>query len=170
MRRGLRIGTASLVLALALFIPAASASAGVWDPNDTRGQLDIRWLNLKQAPHDRLTLTIGFWPGFSARALAGDYRHGLLVTFLLPTFDFITNGYTLWKDGHLKFRQGDFGSSVCCYGSRVRFIGPRTLTTTFLPWWIRTGEEENHGIDYRARTRFCRDPCIVDFTRHDLLP
>jgi len=157
--------TASIAVAIALSLTLAfPASAAIWDPPDTSGPLDVRWVNVKPLTNDRLKLTFGFWAGFRRSALAGDYQEGFRVRFYLPNFDYVTHGYTTRKDGQLKFRQGDFGSSVCCFGSRLARLGPRTFTTTFLPWWIRTTEDENRGIRYSARTRICRMQCFIDHT------
>jgi hypothetical protein len=153
-----------------VLLVASPASAAVWDRNDTVGPLDIRWVNLRELRGDRLKLTISFWAGFRASALAGDYHRGLLVRYRTPTFSqFYPLGFTVRKDGHLRFRSGDLGSSLCCWGSPLTRIGPHTVTTTFLPWWIRTGGDHIDGIHYSARTRVCRDPCLVDFTRKDLV-
>ena len=166
MRNLLRVGILALVC-LSLASPPATAST--WDPQDTAGPLDLRWLHLAQAPRDRVRLTFSFWPGFRAGALAGDDTRGLLVRFHLPDLGYTAIGYTFFKDGHLRFRQGDFGSSTCCFRSRLERIDRRTLTTVFLPWWIRSGEQDNRGVRYWARTRVCRDPCLVDHTRRDVV-
>ena len=159
-------GAASIAVAITLSLTlAVPASAAIWDPPDTRGPLDIRWVNVKPLTNDRLKLTFGFWAGFRKSALAGDSQEGFLVRFYLPSFNFLTYGYTTRKDGQLRFRQGDFGSSTCCFVSRLTRLGPRTFTTTFLPWWIRTGEDENRGVRYSAQTRLCRTPCLIDHTR-----
>jgi len=92
-----------------------------------------------------------------------------MVRFHLPRFDYEAYGYTVRHDGYLKFRQGDFGSSACCWATRLVRIAPRTFSTRFLPWWIRTGEDQNLGVRYRARTRICRHPCVVDFTREAVI-
>ena len=158
--------TATIAVAIALSLPLAfPASAAIWDPPDTTGPLDVRWVNVKPLTNDRLRLTFGFWAGFRKSALAGDPQEGFRVRFYLPNFNYITYGYTTKKDGQLRFRQGDFGSSTCCFVSRLTRLGPRTFTTTFLPWWIRTGEDENRGIRYSARTRLCRMQCFTDHTR-----
>ena len=158
--------TASTAVAIALLLTLAfPASAAIWDPPDTSGPLDVRWVNVKPLTNDRLRLTFGFWAGFRRSALAGDSQEGFRVRFYLPNFNYVTYGYTTRKSGQLRFRQGDFGSSTCCFVSRLTRLGPRTVTTTFLPWWIRTGEDENRGIRYSARTRLCRMQCFTDHTR-----
>lgn len=151
----------AISLSLTLAVPA---SAAIWDPPDTSGPLDVRWVNVKPLTNDRLKLTFGFWAGFRKRALAGDSVEGFLMRFYLPEFNFVTYGYTTRKDGQLRFRQGDFGSSTCCYVSRLTRLGPRTFTTTFLPWWIRTDGDDSRGVRYSAQTRLCRRPCLVDHT------
>jgi hypothetical protein len=148
---------------------AAPVSAATSDPEDTAGPLDLRWLSLEPASGDRLRLTFSFWPVFRPGALAGNSQEGLLMRFRLPALRYTAIGYTFFRDGHLRFRQGDFGSSACCYRSRLERIDRRTLTTVFLPWWIRTGEQENHGVRYWARTKVCRDPCLVDHTRRGIV-
>jgi len=152
----------AIALSLTLAVPASGA---IWDPPDTSGPLDIRWVNLKPLANDRVRLTFGFWAGFRRSALAGDSQEGFRVRFYLPEFNFVTFGYTTRKDGQLRFRQGDFGSSTCCYVSRLTRLGPRTFTTTFLPCWIRTGGDDNRGIRYWARSRLCRMQCFIDHTR-----
>ena len=172
MRKALSPRSALVVVPLTVALLAPSpASAAVWDRNDTAGPLDIRWVNIKQLSGERLKLTISFWHGFRASALAGDFRRGLLARYRFPRWDdFNTLGYTVRKDGRLRFRNGDFGSSICCWGSPLTRIGPRTVTTTFLPWWIRIDtDDDNIGVRYMARTRLCRDPCLIDFTRKDVV-
>jgi hypothetical protein len=171
MRKALFRRFALVVVPLTVMLLATSAaSAAVWDRNDTAGHLDIRWLNLKELPRERLRLTISFWSGFRAEALAGSYQRGLLVRYRRPWLsEFNALGFTVRKDGQLKFRSGDLGSSLCCWGSPLTRIGPHTVTTTFIPWWIRTGGEHIDGIHYSARTRLCGDRCLIDFTRKDLV-
>ena len=164
-----------LVAAVTLVMLATPASAAVWDREDTPGPLDIRWMNIEQVSGERLKVTLSFWPGFRASALAGDFQRGLQMLYRFPRWDELqTLGYIVRKDGHLRFRNGDFGSSLCCWGSPVTRIGPRTVTTTFLPWWMREDpsggqDDDNIGVRYRSRTRLCRDRCLIDFTREDVI-
>lgn len=152
---------------------APIATAGVSDPNDTRGPLDIRRVHLEELPWERLRLTVRFWSGGFQRRYLGrnDPHDGLRVSFRLPAFDDVTTyGFTFRKHGHLRLRQGDFGSSICCWSSRLRWIRPDTFRTVFLPWWIRLeSDQHNEGIKYKARTRVCRVPCLADRTDPDVV-
>jgi hypothetical protein len=164
--RFITAATLALVLVGSLASPAA---AGTTDPEDTRGPLDLRWLDLDAIPGDRVRLTFGFWSGFRAAELAGNSQEGLLVRFRLPELEYVAIGYTLFQDGHLRFRQGDFGSSACCYRSKFIRLDRRSFTTVFVPWWVRTGEQENDRVRYWGRTKVCKQPCIADHTRRDLI-
>ncbi|HWC71925.1 MAG TPA: hypothetical protein VG993_12245 [Actinomycetota bacterium] len=184
---GKRLGVISAAVALVAsavggMSPAASApraehrqqytdlaATGLADADDTPGPLDIKWLHLEQTGHrHRLRLTVSFWPGFRPGALAGDPNHGLRVEFRLPDVGESSEGYTIRKNGRLRFRHGDFGSSGCCYSTPLIRLGPRRLTAVFVPWWIRGGFEEEVVV-YWARTRVCRDPCAVDHTHRGVV-
>jgi hypothetical protein len=168
MLRAIRV-VSVVLLTTAIATLAPPVSAAISDPEDSAGPLDLRSLSLEPASGDRLRLTFSFWPVFRAGALAGNGQEGLLVRFRLPVFRYTAIGYTFFRDGHLRSRQGAFGSSACCYRSKLRRLDRRTLTTVFLPWWIRTGEQENRGVRYWARTKVCRDPCLVDHTRRGIV-
>jgi hypothetical protein len=152
-----------------LFLPS-SAAASVWDADDVDGPLDIRSVNVVPLRHDRLNLTISFWAPFHRSAIGHRFGEGVWVGFDMHTFDFVTNAYVLRRSGSIVLVHGDFGSSACCYRSRITWLSRRTLTTNFLPWWIRTGEDVSHGMPYQARSRVCRDPCIRDHTRWGVIP
>jgi hypothetical protein len=161
------------VIGLGLIVlTTPSAVAGIRDAEDTRGPLDIRWVNFEREGEHRLRLTIGLWPGFRARFLAGDSSEGLMFKFNLPDFGapgFRLDAYTIRKNGLLRLRQGDFGSSICCWSSELTRVNARTLTTVFTPWWIRSGEHDNEGVEYRARSKVCRARCLIDRTRADTI-
>src|SRR4051794_1340241 len=55
------------VLVLALF--PGMARAGVPDADDSDGPFDLRHIDAGPKGQDRLTLTVRFWPGFTAAAL-----------------------------------------------------------------------------------------------------
>jgi hypothetical protein len=147
-----------------------SAAASVWDPDDVDGPLDIRSVNVVPLRHDRLNLTVSFWAPFHRSAINHRMAEGIRIGFTLPEFDYETWAYVVRRSGSIVLWHGDFGSSVCCFRSRITWLSPRTLTTSFLPWWTRTGEDTSHGMPYRARSRVCRHPCIRDHTGWGVIP
>ena len=60
----------ALVASLVLAVMPQVAHAGVWDPPTTGGPFDVRWIEGVPTAHDRIKLTIGFWPGFRFGALS----------------------------------------------------------------------------------------------------
>ena len=101
--------SALVAMMLAWVLLASPVSAAIWDPPDTTGPLDLRWVNVKPLTNDRLRLTFGFWAGFRKRVLAGDSQDGFRVRFYLPNFNYVTYGYTTRKDGHLRLGKGTSG-------------------------------------------------------------
>jgi hypothetical protein len=165
----LRRVTVIVALGLSMLLPS-SAAASVLDPDDVDGPLDIRSVSVVPLRHDRLNLTISFWAPFHRSAIDHRNEEGVRVGFYLRAFDFETQAYVVRRSGSIVLLHGDFGSSACCYRSEITWLSRRTLTTSFLPWWIRIGEGTNHGMPYRAKSRVCRHPCIRDHTSWGVIP
>jgi hypothetical protein len=156
----------ALLVSLAMTIAPGVARAGVWDDGSTGGPFDIRWVGAVRTQNARIKLTVGFWPGFAAAALPKgavyDPRQIVLVTVQgSPDDDFEDgayqhSGFFFRRDGRIWFRNGEFGSSPCCWTNPVTRIDPYTLRVRFTPWWARW---DPAGIDipfrYRVATRYC---------------
>ncbi len=163
----------ALALPLALSLVSPPPAAAIWDPHDVRGPLDIRWVHVKELDHGRLKVTIGFWPGFDRSALPTEVfrRNAAWVNFLPEGFTRPTTAHVLRRDGTLKLVHGDFGSSLCCWGSRLIRIAPQTFTTRILPYWVRELDRTNSGVHFWGRSRACHpQSCRRDTTSHDVLP
>ena len=164
-----------VALALSLLSVPLPAAASVWDPNDVDGPLDIRSVSVLPLRHDRLNLTISFWAPFRRSAISDGFGEGVRVRFYyFRRLNYYTNTYLLRRSGSIVLWHGDRGSASCCYRSRVTWLARRTLTTSFLPWWVRKklgpDLETSHGMRYRARSRVCREPCIRDHTGWGVVP
>jgi hypothetical protein len=154
----------ALLVSLAMTIAPGVARAGVWDDGSTGGPFDIRWVGAVRTQNARIKLTVGFWPGFTVSAIpkgaAIDSRQHVDVTVQgSPDDDFPGyqhSGYFFRRDGRIWFRNGEFGSSPCCWTNPVTRIDPYTLRVRFTPWWARW---DPAGIDipfrYRVATRAC---------------
>jgi hypothetical protein len=167
----------ALVLSLVLTILPQVAHAGVWDPPTTGGPFDIRWVEAVPTSHDRIKLTIGFWPGFTISALPKgaiyDRRQHVFVQVEgSPDGDF-SNGFhyhagsLFRRGGRLWLRNGEFGSSPCCWTTPVTRLDATTLRVRFIPWWVRWDEDGNDiPIRARVKTRSCvGENCVRDHTR-----
>ena len=160
----------ALVLPLALGLMTQTPAAAIWDPNDVRGPLDIRWVKVRELHHGHLKVTIGFWPGFDRSALPIQLftDNAAWVSFLPRRFTGPTTAQILRRHGTLKLIHGDFGSSLCCWRSALTQIGPATFTTRILPYWVRKLDRTNAGLRYWARSKVCRPHvCRRDTTEHD---
>lgn len=160
-----------VALALSMLSVPLPAAASVSDPNDVDGPLDIRSVNVVPLRHGRLNLTISFWAPFHRSAIGHGFGEGVRAEFDPRASTANQPAYVVRRSGQIVLVHGDHGSSICCWRSRVTWLSRRSLTTNFLPWWIRTGlQDDNHGMPYRARSRICRDPCIRDHTRWGVIP
>ena len=171
-----KVLVAALFVSLLIALPGV-AHAGVWDPPTTGGPFDIRWVEAVPTKHDRIKLTIGFWPGFRFGALpkgaAYDLRHHVFVEVQgAPDGDFTNGsyyhaGFLYRRDGRIWLRNGEFGSSPCCWTTPVTRLHPSTVRVRFIPWWVRWEEADNLiPIRYRLKTRSCvQDDCVRDHTR-----
>jgi hypothetical protein len=160
-----------VALSLSMLSVSLPAGASVLDPDDVDGPLDIRSVSVVPLRHDRLNLTLSFWAPFHRSAIDHRNEEGVRVGFTLPEFgNYESWAYLVRRSGSVVLWHGDFGSSTCCFRSRVTWLSRRTLTTSFLPWWIRTGEDTTHGLPYRAKSRICRHPCIRDHTGWGVTP
>ena len=163
-----------VVLALALF--PAIARAGVPDADDADGPFDLRQVDARPK-HDRVSLTVRFWPGFTSSALryGSTYdpdRRVYAVIQGAPDGDFTNgayqhDGYFFRRAGAIWFRNGEFGSSPCCWTSKVTPVDRSTLRVRFPAWWVRWGEAENDiPLRVRVATTWCADgTCVRDHSR-----
>jgi len=174
------VGRIPLLLAVACLLLALTggiARAGVTDPGETGGPFDIRRVGAAPAGSDRIELTVRFWPGFTVASvpLGPAYdrrRHVLSEVEGAPDGDFTDGAYNhegffFRRDGRIWFRNGEFGSSPCCWTTPVARLDRSTLRVRFIPWWVRLGEADNRiAIRYRVATRSCTDEeCLRDQTR-----
>ena len=175
MKRTLMVAVmASLVLAS---LAAGLARAAVPDPADTGGPFDLRSVDAAPTPVDRVETTVVLWPGFSFVALprgaTHDLRRHVFVTLEGAPDDDFTNGayrhygFFFRRDGGIWFRNGEFGSSPCCWTTPAERVNDTTLRVRFIPWWVRFGEAGNDiAIRYRVATRWCTDEgCVRDHSR-----
>jgi hypothetical protein len=154
----------AIVVSLAMTLAPGVARAGVWDEGTTGGPFDLRWVGAVRTQNGRITLTVGFWPGFTVSALpwgrAFDLRRHVYVT-VDGSDDFSEgasshSGYFFRQGGRIWFRNGEFGSSPCCWKSPVARIDRNTLRVRFIPWWVRFHLAAiGTPIRYRVATRWC---------------
>jgi hypothetical protein len=157
----------ALVLSLAMTLAPGVARAGVWDDGTTGGPFDLRWVGaVRMQQNARIKLTVSFWPGFTVsalpwgRSLLPDPREHVWVTVKgsddFSKGAFSHSGYFFRQGGRIWFRNGEFGSSPCCWTSPVARLGRNTLRVRFIPFWVRF---DYAGIDipirYRVATRWC---------------
>ncbi|CAN5808052.1 hypothetical protein BH18ACT17_BH18ACT17_08950 [soil metagenome] len=98
------------------------------DPGETGGPFDIRRVDAASAGSDRIELTVRFWPGFTVASvpLGPAYdrrRHVPSEVEGAPDGDFTDGtynqeGFFFRRDGRIWFRNGEFGSSPCCWTTR----------------------------------------------------
>ena len=143
-RHGRKRNSSFLLITIVVLLLASPASAGVWDPDDTRGPLDVRWIDLKPVARNHVKLTISSGRGSARVPLPAISDRG--PDEIPPAqAQLHRDRLHLPRDGHL------------ISPGRLRILGfllpiptgsdrSSTLTTTFLPWWIRTGEQENRGV------------------------
>jgi hypothetical protein len=165
MRRALQL-TLAVVALVVLATPASARSA--WDPNDTTGPLDIRWLGARfVTAGDTSRLTISFYDSFRTSALPTMVRMGYYPTFRgrgalsIVLTDYYVGFVAHRKDGGLIFVYADWGS-VCCDIAHVRTPSARVLRVTFPtirdpadPTYDVRAEStwKLHGDVFRDRTR-----------------
>ena len=77
-----RTGTfvAAIAVVFALVAPPASAGSR-WDPNDSDGRIDFRWLGVVPVGHHTLRATMTFWNPVGLTVLSGA-RNGIDLTML----------------------------------------------------------------------------------------
>jgi hypothetical protein len=170
-----RSSLSGLVVVLVFTALPGVAHADVWDPPTSGGPFDVRWIDAAPT-HDRIKLTIRFWPGFRFGSLpkGGTYdlrQHVFVTVDGAPDGDFSNGayrhaGFFFRRDGRIWFRNGEFGSSPCCWITPVARISPSTLRVRFIPWWVRWDEAgADIPIRYRVETRSCDgDDCVRDHT------
>jgi len=135
-RRIASIVVCALAVIAGLSLPANAE--GVWDPNDTTGRLDIRWVGASYTASGELHVSVSFYGRFEPRLLPRRGREGRshvgirLSAALDSTF--------VRSHGRLVFIWGDFGSS-CCAGAPVRRPSSNVLSVTFDPCSYGYGEE-----------------------------
>jgi hypothetical protein len=147
MRRALQFALA-VVAVVVLATPASAGSA--WDPNDTTGPLDIRWLGAKfTAAGNTSRLTISFYDSFRTSALPTMVRRGYYPTFRgrgalsIILTDYYVGFVAHRHDGRLIFVYADWGSD-CCDIARVRTPSAHVLRVTFPT--IRDPADPTYGV------------------------
>ena len=152
------------VLALTFVIAAMTASeamaVGVWDPNDARGGLDMRWVGVHYPRAGRAQLTVTFH-GFRKRDLpARPYRDCHCPNrSLWVNVDENHQAVFFRKDEGIFISYGDHGSS-CCHIYRVRRESRNLLVTTYNPV-----DEGDPGYAVLATSRSGRSVATKDHTR-----
>ena len=132
---------ASLAVIMVIGSALPSLAAGVWDPNDTAGRLDIRWVGLRYTSADAAIVTVVLYPNFRRWALPGvNYSQRALEVEV----DAYTNGYFFRKSGKIRFSYGDHGSD-CCQVVAVHEPSHSTLVARIRPYPF--GDEGDPGAD-----------------------
>jgi len=129
-----RVATAIVIAGtLLLSAPPRAVAAGVSDPDDTRGPLDIRSVVVRPTSQHVAKLTFTLYPGFTWRALGPrgsccDVGRELGIEI----DDFTARGFFYARrDGTIMFVFGDPGSAPCCRLFRVRQPAPTTLVVRY---------------------------------------
>lgn len=117
------------VLLLAGIQPASAA--GITDPNDVAGRLDIRSLNHRYLSPKLAEITVQLYPNFRRRALPA--KRCQCGRSLWVELDEFTSGRFVRAGGHIKFIYGDYGSA-CCSASLVHRATRVTLVARYLPF------------------------------------
>jgi hypothetical protein len=166
-----------LLTALVISLVPGLAHAAVLDPDETSGPFDLRSVDAAPTNHDKVALTVRFWPGFTGASLPQGHtydlrRHVFIVVEGSPDGDFTHGayhhaGYFFRHAGKLWLRNGEFGSSPCCWTTRATRLDASTLQVRFIPWWVRWEKAPNDiSIRFRVATRRCTDDgCVRDHTR-----
>jgi len=133
MKRSVRRATAVIalvVLSVLVWAPIAQA-AGIWDPNDVRGRLDIRWIGVRYTQDGDAILTVTLYDGFRTSALPKKstvFDPNALAVYL----DEHTQGYFFRKHGDIRLSFGDHASNCCSiYG--VQRPNATTLEVRYEP-------------------------------------
>ena len=172
-----RMVVAAVLMPFVISLAPGLAHAAVLDPDETSGPFDLRWVDAAPTHHDRIALTVRFWPGFTGASLPQGHtldlrRQVTIVVEGAPDGDFTNGayhheGYFFRHAGKLWLRNGEFGSSPCCWTTRSTRLDVSTLQVRFIPWWVRWGKAPNDiPIRFRVATRWCTDEgCVRDHTR-----
>lgn len=152
------------VLALTIVIAAMTASeamaVGVWDPNDARGGLDMRWVGVHYPRAGRAQLTVAFH-GFRKRDLPSrPFRdchcpHRSLWVYV----DEFHQAVFFRKDDEIFMSYGDHASG-CCDRYRVRRTSRNVLVTSYRPV-----DEAEPGYRVFATSRSGGSKATRDHTR-----
>jgi len=129
----------ALTTALLTLFGGTASARGVWDPDDVRGPLDIRWVGLHYEGPDDAVLTLTFYPGFRVSALPkirdmpNDNRTELFVQVDRSAYgDFVR------RHGHFAFAYSD---AQCSYVPRVE-----TATRSILAAGPRVAPERSGSL------------------------
>jgi hypothetical protein len=152
------------VLALTVVIAALTTSeamaVGVWDPNDARGGLDMRWVGVQYPRAGRARLTVAFH-GFRKSDLpVRPFRDCHCPNRSLWVYvDEFQQAVFFRKDHGIFMSYGDHASS-CCHIYRVRRKSRDTLVVTYRPV-----DEADPGYRVLATSRSGRSRATKDHTR-----
>jgi hypothetical protein len=134
MKRMLIRATGSLTLAtlcLVLWAPSAVAR-GVWDADDARGRLDIRWVGVRYTHDGHAILTVSLYDGFRMSALPRRSTPSLCERRCLRVqLDGAIDGRFFRRHGHIRLSYGDHASACCSIYPVAQ--GARTLTVRYEP-------------------------------------
>jgi hypothetical protein len=141
-----RMVAVAVLMSFAVSLAPGVAGAAVLDPDETSGPFDLRWLDAAPTHHDRIVLTVRFWPGFTGASLPQGHTYDLrrqvsIVVEGAPDGDFTRGayhheGYFFRHAGKLWLRNGEFGSSPCCWTTSSTRLDDSTLQVRFIPWWF----------------------------------
>jgi len=173
---GKRIVPVALMALVTIALMPGHALAGVPDAEDANGPFDLRRVDVRPTNQDRVTLTVRFWPGFTTSALRygsvyDPDRRVYAVIQGAPDGDFTDgffqhDGYFFRRAGELWFRNGEFGSSPCCWTSGATLVDRHTLVARFVPWWVRSDDADNDiPLRVRIATTWCDGSCARDHSR-----
>lgn len=146
--RILRIVTfvAATAVVFALFAPSASAGSR-WDPNDSDGRIDFRWIGVVPVGHHTLRVTMTFWNPVGLTVLSGA-RNGIDLTMLGPhDYTAVVHGngtsirvWILDSHGHKVYGGPVFHANEWT----LRFFVPKLHTQRI---WARS-EESSEGVAF----------------------
>jgi hypothetical protein len=114
-----RLWAISLVLVLLIIAPTAALAGSVWDPNDPRYGLDIRWVGVYVQADGRMRVTMSFHTPVRLRWFnLGDEWRNVYVGFTdrpIPPYYFV---------GFFRNRVGGLSAQLCESGSGCTAIVP----------------------------------------------
>jgi hypothetical protein len=128
---------------------------GVWDANDTRGRLDIRWVGARYTSTGELRATIVLYRDF--RRWAPPIKENLYGRFgLIFTFGRSYDGIFYRHHGHIKVSYGDHASG-CCEVRTVRRPSRTTLVALIRDPWPFGAPPDDVATQVSGRSSFWLD-------------